>query len=136
MRQIDKAIAACNAQEDPCCQAIANEFGVKRTTLSRRHRGVQTSCENVTATHHNLLSKPQQNELVNYINKLSNKGLPPTIPVVRMLAIDICKIKPGTAWSIKRPVRRLTVAGLIAKILAAQSSQSMKLSVLIQTGSD
>ena len=43
MRQIDKAIAACNAQEYPCYQAIADEFGVKRTTLSRRHRGVQTS---------------------------------------------------------------------------------------------
>ena len=73
-------------------------FGVKRTTLSRRHRGVQTSCENVTATHHNLLSKPQQNELINYINKLSNKGLPPIIPVVRILAIDICKIKPSKNW--------------------------------------
>ena len=99
MRQIDKAIAACNAQEYPCYQAIADEFGVKRTTLSRRHRGVQTSRENVTATHYSLLSKPQQNELVNYINKLSNKGLPPTIPVVRMLAIDICKTKPGKNWT-------------------------------------
>ena len=99
MRQIDKAIAACNAQEDPCYQAIANKFDVKRTTLSRRHRGVQTSRENVTAIHHSLLLKPQQNELVNYINKLFNKGLPPTIPVVRMLAMDICKIKPGKNWT-------------------------------------
>ena len=92
MRQIDKAIAACNAQEDPCYQAIANEFGVKRTTLLRRYRGVQTSRENVTATYYSLLSKPQQNELVNYINKLFNKGLPPIILVVKMLAMDICKL--------------------------------------------
>jgi len=28
MRQIDKAIAACNAQEDPYYQAIADEFSV------------------------------------------------------------------------------------------------------------
>ena len=40
MRQIDKAIAACNAQEDPCYQAIANKFGVKQITLLRRYRGV------------------------------------------------------------------------------------------------
>src|SRR6266567_7479019 len=99
MRQIDKAIAACNAQEDPCYQAIADEFGVNRTTLLRRHRVVQTSHENVTAIHHSLLSKPQQNKLVNYINKLSNKGLPPTIPVVRMLAINICKTKPNKNWT-------------------------------------
>ena len=95
MRQIDKAIAACNAQEDPCYQAIANKFGVKRTTLSWRHRGVQTSRENVTTIHYSLLLKPQQNELVNYINKFFNKGLPPIIPVVRMLAINIYKTKPG-----------------------------------------
>ena len=53
------------------------------------------SRENVTAIHYSLLSKLQQNELVNYINKLSNKGLPPTIPIIRMLAIDICKTKPS-----------------------------------------
>ena len=57
------------------------------------------SRENVTAIHYSLLSKPQQNELVNYINKLSNKGLPPTIPVIRMLAIDIYKTKPGKNWT-------------------------------------
>ena len=95
MRKIDKAIAVCNAQEDPCYQAIADEFGVNRTTLLRRHRVVQTSHENVTAIHHSLLLKPQQNELVGYINKLPNKGLPPTIPVVRILAIDIYKTKPS-----------------------------------------
>ena len=53
------------------------------------------SRENVTAIHYSLLSKPQQNELVNYINKLFNKGLSPTIPIIRILAIDIYKTKPG-----------------------------------------
>ena len=46
-----------------------------------------------------MLSKLQQNKLVNYINKLSNKKLPPTIPVVRMLAIDIYKTKPSKNWT-------------------------------------
>ena len=40
MREIDKAIAAYNAQEYPCYQAIADEFGVKQITLLRRHKGV------------------------------------------------------------------------------------------------
>ena len=99
MRPIDKALAACDAQKSPCYQTIADEFHVNRTTLSRRHRGIQTSRENATAIHHSLLSKPQQTELVNYINKLSNKGIPPTVPVVRMLAMDICKTKPGKNWT-------------------------------------
>ena len=40
MRQIDKTITAYNTQKDPYYQAIANEFGVKRTILLWRHRGV------------------------------------------------------------------------------------------------
>ena len=49
---------------------------------------------------------------------------------------DKILVEFATAWSIKRPVRRLTVAQLIAQILAAQFSQSMRLSALIWTGSD
>ena len=40
------------------------------------------------------------------------------------------------AWSIKRPVRSLTDARLIALFLAAQSSQSMRLFVLIRIASN
>ena len=99
MKPIDKALASICGQKDVNYTAVADEFGCDRSTLFRRHRGVITSRENITAIHHSLLSKAQQNELVNYINKLSNKGIPSTIPVVRLLAMDICKTMPGKCWT-------------------------------------
>jgi hypothetical protein len=82
-------------QKDINYTAVADEFGCNRSTLSRRHRGVTTSRENITAIYYSLLLKAQQNRLVNYINKLSDKGIPPTIPVIRLLAIDIYKTRSG-----------------------------------------
>ena len=74
MKSIDKALASIYGQKDVNYTAITDEFGCDRSTLSRRHRGVITSRENITATHHSLLSKAQQNKLVNYINKLFKHG--------------------------------------------------------------
>ena len=94
MKPIDKALASICGQKDVNYTTIANEFGCNRSTLSKRHRGVTTSHENTIAIHHSLLLKAQQNKLINYINRLSNKGIPPTILVVQLLAIDICKTRP------------------------------------------
>ena len=82
MKPIDKALASICGQKDVNYTAIADEFECDRSTLSKRHRGVTTFYENIIAIHHFLLLKAQQNKLVNYINKLSNKGIPPTILVV------------------------------------------------------
>ena len=82
MKPIDKALASICGQKDVNYTAIADEFGCDRSTLSKRYRGVTTSYKNITAIYHSLLSKAQQNKLVNYINKLFNKGIPPTIPVI------------------------------------------------------
>jgi hypothetical protein len=99
MKPIDKALALIYSQKDVNYTAVADKFGCNQSTLSRRHRGVTTSRENIIAIHHSLLSKAQQNKLVNYINRLSNKGIPPTILVVRLLAIDICKTRPRKCWT-------------------------------------
>ena len=37
---MEAALAAANSQESPNYAAIAREFNVNRSTLSRRHRGV------------------------------------------------------------------------------------------------
>ena len=82
MKPIDKALASICGQKDINYTAIADEFGCNRSTLSKRYRGVTISYKNITAIHYSLLLKAQQNELVNYINKLSNKGIPFTILVI------------------------------------------------------
>ena len=82
MKPIDKALASICGQKDVNYTAVIDEFRRDQSTLFRRHRGVITSHKNITAIYHSLLSKAQQNKLVNYINKLSNKGIPPTILVI------------------------------------------------------
>ena len=84
MKPIDKALALIYGQKDINYTTVADEFRCDRSTLSKRHRGVTTSHKNITAIHHSLLLKAQQNKLVNYINKLSNKGIFSTILVVRL----------------------------------------------------
>jgi hypothetical protein len=56
---------------------VAKMFGVDRTTLSRRHRGVQRS-HRTQAQHQLVLSPQQEEELVKYIERCTRNGLPPT----------------------------------------------------------
>ena len=61
---------------------VAKNFGVKRSTLSRRHRGVQGSyAEKVDNSR--LLSATQESELIKYLDNLCAKGLPSSRQMVR-----------------------------------------------------
>ena len=97
MKPIELALAALESQGVIDYSATAREFGVDRTTLSRRHRGLTSSRDSATDSC-SLLTKQQQKELVTYINNLTAKGLPPTHSMVRNFAQDICKKRPGKNW--------------------------------------
>jgi hypothetical protein len=104
MGSIEDALAAIALEEKPKYSATATEYDVDRTTLSRRHRGVTTSraeARNIRS----LLTTQQEKELVNYINKLTTRGLPPTLSMVRNFAQDICQILSRKSW-VHRFVKR------------------------------
>ena len=46
-----------------------------------------------------LLNPQQEKDLVEYINQLTEKGIPPTPSMVRNFAQDICGKRPGKNWS-------------------------------------
>jgi hypothetical protein len=46
-----------------------------------------------------LLSFQQEADLVEYINKLTKKGLPPTTAMVRNFAEQMASKRPGNSWS-------------------------------------
>jgi hypothetical protein len=80
MAAIDDAIAAIELREPGehfSYRAIATQFGVDCTTLSRRHRGCQTSQE-AQRTQQQKLNPQQEEELVRYIEDLTKRALPPT----------------------------------------------------------
>jgi transposase-like protein len=79
MDPILDAIEAIGSREDGASFAyreVANKFGVNRTTLSWRHRGVQGSSEEIGKAQQ-LLNPQQELELVRYIERCTRRGLPP-----------------------------------------------------------
>ena len=96
--QIERAIAHLEAQNSPNISATAREFGVSRETLSKRFHKKTVSRVQSTATHKMKLSPTQEEVLVAHINKLSDRGLPPTPQIVRNLAKELSKTDVGGHW--------------------------------------
>ena len=98
MQAIDKALKDLASQESPNYGATARKYGIDRTTLSRRHRGLARSRAVNVANTKSLLTPQQEKELVDYINKLSVFGLPPVVSMIRNFAFNISKKTPGKNW--------------------------------------
>jgi hypothetical protein len=95
--RIEEALAALELQELPNYNRIAEEYGVNRTRLSRRHRGICTSIQEAREFQR-LLSTQQETALVTHINRLSEAGIPPTPSMVRVFAFEISQKWPGNHW--------------------------------------
>jgi hypothetical protein len=97
MAPIDEAIAAAKSQESPNLAAIARLYGVSRSTLSKRVRGIQ---QNASEYHEStrLLNPTQERVLIGHINHLTEADLPPTPAMVRNFARDIGSKEPGRSW--------------------------------------
>ncbi|CAE7003005.1 HTH Tnp Tc5 domain containing protein [Pyrenophora teres f. teres] len=78
-------------------RAVAKRFGVDRTTLSRRHKGLTQSNE---AAHEQqqLLNPQQEHELVLHIERRTRRGLPPTREIVQHFAEAIVKCSVSERW--------------------------------------
>jgi hypothetical protein len=81
MDSIEAALAALDLQSKPNYTQTAKEYCVDRTTLSRRHRNI-TSSRADGYDSLSFLTKEQSKVLVNYINDLTNRGLPPTVAML------------------------------------------------------
>jgi hypothetical protein len=77
MDSIDEAIVAIESLDEGenfTYTAMADQYDVSRTTLSRRHRQIQGSLEDMSINQQKL--NPQQElELVQYIVGLTKRGL-------------------------------------------------------------
>jgi len=98
MEPIEVALDAIKSQKKPNYTAVAEEYDVHRSTLSRRHRSV-TAARGSRENNSQLLIKQQSKNLVAYINKLTERGIPPSVHMVRRFAYDICQKIPGKNWA-------------------------------------
>jgi len=94
MAAMDKALEALQSQKFPNYTQTAKDFNVNRTTLSRRHRQITQSRQDYRESKSRLINQ-QLKCLINYINKLTNQGIPSTPSMVRNFVKDITNKRPG-----------------------------------------
>jgi hypothetical protein len=98
-QDIEKAIDALNAQLIPNYSQVAREFGIERTTLMRRYQGICASRQEANSLYHKLLTDTQEEALIDQINKLTVRGLPPTSQIVKNLAEEIIGHDVNKNWT-------------------------------------
>ena len=113
--QLELALADLAIQDTPNYLGTSKKYGVPRTTLRERFLGHRHSRKEATAEHHQCLSIAQEDALVGLINRLTNRGLPPTNYMVKNLAEEMIQRPVGKNWSnqfVARHKHRLTSAYL------------------------
>jgi Tc5 transposase DNA-binding domain len=78
---------------------LANQYGVDRSTLSRRANGVTQSHEDYISNQCRHLNNAQEKVLLRRIDYLTDKALPPTPSMVKNMAEEICKHEVDKNWT-------------------------------------
>src|SRR5207248_7946356 len=78
--------------------AAARKWKLKQpTTLRRRYLGLSTSrAESISKSH--KLTSIQEEALIGHINKLTDRGFPPTPQILKNIAEELSKTKLGHNW--------------------------------------
>ncbi|KAF1940372.1 hypothetical protein EJ02DRAFT_406678, partial [Clathrospora elynae] len=100
MGAIEDAIEAIKLQEpgeDFSYRKVAETYNINQTTLSRRHKHSQAP-QTVKAVNQQKLNPQQEDELVQYIEGLTRRGLPPTREMIQNFASQIAKEDIGKSW--------------------------------------
>ena len=100
MAAINKALAAIEALkpgEKLVYYKIADQYGVSRITLARRHKQIQTSRE-AKDLNQQKLNPQQERELVDYIERLTARYLPPTREMIANFASSIARERVSESW--------------------------------------
>ena len=95
-----KAVESLNIDEAPNYAKVARDFGVDRSTLSRRHRG-KTGSQAEKNEEQSFLTAQQAIELVKYAKQMSEIGLALTNGILRNFTAEIKAdgTRPSERWA-------------------------------------
>jgi hypothetical protein len=79
-------------------QKVANKHNYKRSTLSCRCQGKTVSHEEYIDKRVRHLTNSQERALIDYINYLTDRNIPPTSHIVKTFAQDICGHEVNKNW--------------------------------------
>lgn len=97
--QIELAIAHLNRQKTLNYAAAARLFGVEPMTLRRRQKGLTVSRIEANSTFRQRLNNIQEDELLRYIDALTERQIPPTTQIIKNLAEEMLKGLVGKNWT-------------------------------------
>ena len=98
MEPLEAALASLALPDSVIYAQTAKEYGVSDTTLRRRHQGKQVSRHQATFESKSLITDAQEHVLISHIKRLTERGIPPTPPMVRNFTAKIGKKRPGKNW--------------------------------------
>jgi hypothetical protein len=94
-----KALADLESYSKPNYTAIAKKHGVGRHALSCRHQGQTTSRRDFFSNHKQCLTDIQEGLLIDHINRLTDRGIPPTSQMVKNFAEEMIGRAVGKNWT-------------------------------------
>jgi Tc5 transposase DNA-binding domain len=97
--RIDTAIADLNTQEVPNVSATARKYDIEGTTLRNRLQGKSTSMADHISQRRQCLTNAEESSLIQIINKLTDRNIPPTASIVKNLAEEIRGSNVGKNWT-------------------------------------
>jgi hypothetical protein len=102
--RIENALAELNslAKSNPLKRVkilpVANKWSVDRSTLSRRYKGETCTVEEASSFSIQKLNNMQEEVLLKHINRLSDRGIPPTPQITKNIAEEIAGKELGVHW--------------------------------------
>jgi predicted HicB family RNase H-like nuclease len=100
IQEVVEYLESHEAEDNLSYREVSKIFDVDRTTLSRRHQGLQHSNEAMGEAQQ-LLNPQQELELVDYIERCTRRGLPPTREMVQNFASAVAKWEVSQSWVIR-----------------------------------
>jgi hypothetical protein len=97
---LEEALAECDtfaSKDDTPWSKIAEKHGVVRSTLTRRYRA-QTRSQKEQALSQQKLTPQQEEELVQYIEELSARHIPPTREMIANFASAVAREPVSESW--------------------------------------
>ena len=96
--RIEAAIDDLESQDVPGYRPTANKYNINYTTLRRRYLGIQLSRATANSEFRQRLTIAQEDVLIKHINDFTDRGLPPTVQIIKNLAEEILYDTVGKNW--------------------------------------
>jgi Tc5 transposase DNA-binding domain len=93
------AFAVLDLQERPKYAEVAKEYKLERTTLAKRYKGQTVSRKVFLSESRQCLTRAQEEALIDQINKLTDKHIPPTSQMVKNFAEEMIGREVGKNWT-------------------------------------